>query len=228
MNKRIDYYGKRFEIPHIKRETKVPINKNNLDKKLYVDFNRNLEEILDSAKLNTNKVDKDHIKDWLELNNFDIDPELFIPLNMFTNSFNKYHGYKTNTFERYKIYKEKTPKLSEIIDKKIAHSSEVSALAQIYLQDINIDSSYFLGNAKLNKESKKSSKHTYNLIDFNGESYIYDAINPVIKINNTHNKEKLILPRIQKVNNFKDNINKNKKYLIKSEGLIDNKEIFYG
>ena len=76
--------------------------------------------------------------------------------------------------------------LSEAFERKIVMCTEMSALAQMYLQHRGITSVLYSGNAFTNPNKDiqfGGDGHAWLMITLNGKKYFYDPVNPIINNN---------------------------------------------
>ena len=227
----IRYFGKSFEIPHIEIDSYVPVGGTNqfsdeADLNVFVDGD-GLESLVQEMQETASNYDKAKLKAWLESANIDVDAELFATLYAFTNIYNKHTGFKSDHAKRKEFYLEnELPKLSEIIKGQMAECAEIAALAQLYLQEERIDSAYFSGEVIWKKKMEFAEAHSFIPLKFNDNKYIFDPANPY-KVSGTDGTE-ILMPRIQKVESFREKISQEKKTYIETINVIDKTSAWYG
>jgi hypothetical protein len=112
--------------------------------------------------------------------------------------------------------------LSDVFNNEAAECAEISALAQKYLQQENISSSYFSGFVLWDKNHEFSEAHTFIIVRENQKFYIYDPTNPI----NTNLGK---FPSIYTVDvNFDKEMAEGKKKFVTSNNILSKKEVYYG
>ena len=228
MNQITRYFGKSFEIPHIERDSNVPIGgthflTNETDINVFVD-SANLESLIKEMKDTAAKYDKSKLKEWLESQNIDVDENLFAILYAFTDVYKNKFSFSPDLEKRDKLYKEKSP-LSKVIFEKAAACAEISALAQLFLQSEGVDSSYFFGEVLWNKEWEFADAHTFIHLEYKGKEYIFDPMNPHVR---TAKGDEVLIPRLQRVENFKDKVSQDRKTYVETSSVLSGSTVFYG
>jgi len=224
------YFGKSFEIPHIERDSYIPVGGTNqltdeIDVKAFVDGN-GLESLVQEMRDTAPKYDRTKLKAWLESGHIDVDENLFATLYAFTNVYNQRVGFKSDSTKRSEIYHNGSPKLSDVVLGNAAECAEIAAVAQLYLQEEGIDSTYFSGEVLWNKEWEFAEAHTFVPLKFNGQEYIFDPANPH-KTSSTDGTE-MLMPRIQKVENFRDKVGQGKKAYVETTSVLNQSPAWYG
>ncbi len=224
------YFGKSFEIPHIGRDTYIPVGgtsqfTDETDVKALVDWS-GLESLVQEMRDTAPKYDRTKLKVWLESGKIDVDENLFATLYAFTNVYNQRIGFKSDSAKRSEIYRSGSPRLSEVITGNVAECAEIAALSQLYLQEEGIDSSYFSGEVLWNKEWEFAEAHTFIPLKFNGQEYIFDPANPH-KASSTDGAE-MLMPRIQRVENFRDKVGQGKKAYVETTSALNQSHAWYG
>lgn len=226
----VRYFGKSFEIPYIERDSYIPVGgtsqyTNETDIKVLVDSSR-LEPLIQEMRDNASKYDRSKLKAWLQSGNIDIDENLFATLYAFTNVYTQRVGFNPDSAKRRELYHNDSQRLSEVINRNAAECAEIAALAQLYLQEERIDSTYFSGEVLGSKSWEFAEAHTFIPLKFNGREYIFDPANPH-KASCADGTETLI-PRIQKVENFRDKVGQGKKAYIETTSVLNQSQVWYG
>ena len=224
------YFGKSCEIPHIERGSYIPVGgtsqfTDEMDVKALVDWG-GLESLVHEMRDAASKYDIPKLKAWLESGNIDVDENLFATLYAFTNVYNQRVGFKPDSAKRSEIYHNGSPKLSDVIFDNAGECSEIAAVAQLYLQEEGIDSTYFSGEVLWNKEWEFAEAHTFVPLKFDGQEYIFDPANPY-KASSTDGAE-MLMPRIQKVENFRDKVGQGKKAYVETTSVLNQSPAWYG
>jgi outer membrane lipoprotein-sorting protein len=112
--------------------------------------------------------------------------------------------------------------LSDIFESNTAECAEIAALAQAYLQQESITSTYFSGDVLWNKDTEFSEEHSFLIVRDGEKVYIYDPTNPT---NTTQGK----FPSIYTTQaNFEEETRKDEKRFITTQNLISRREAYYG
>ncbi len=165
------------------------------------------------------------LKQWLGSQRIEIDEKLFATLFAFTKKFEeKYPDNPDRAEARRKLYGEKSKevKLSDIFNANAAECAEIAALAQVYLQQEGVPSTYFSGDVLWNKDEEFSEEHSFIIIRQGDKVYIYDPANPT---NTTSGK----FPSIYTAEaNFDEEIAKRQKRFVTAKNLLSKKVAFFG
>lgn len=222
-------FGHCFEIEKLEEGDYIPVGGKNMlsaetDIKIEGDF-ENFQEFLKDVQELADKYDLPKLKEWLTSQGIEIDERLFAELFAFTRKFEqKYPNNEDNADSRKKLYGEqgKQLKLSDIFNLNSAACAEIAALAQKYLQQAGISSSYFSGDVLWDKEEEFSEEHSFIVIRQGGKLYIYDPTNPT---NTTSGN----FPSLYTVEtNFDEEMAKNEKKFVATQNILNKKEAFYG
>jgi len=226
-------FGRSLKISNIEDGDSIPVGGNRFGNEMNTmmecDFEKlegfckkveeGVEQLADEARL-------DKLKQWLEENNTNINPELFAKLTSFNQVYE--HEFKQeedeNGEERKGLYlsDNKEAKLSEILHKSSPKCAEIAALAQYFLQEEDIPSTYINGDILRDEEIEFSSDHSYLIIEDDGKKYIYDPSNPL-------SSDSGPMPSVFSTEaNFKEKITKGEKCLVRAENILTDKEVYYG
>ena len=224
-NNTIKYFGNGFEIPKIEEESHIPIGSkicsNELCSFIHVD-NNNLTNLLDEMNEREEGLNRDALRNNLKNSNAtDVDENLFAALYAFTDIYNKKIGFNPNETERREAYHKGIPHLSQIIGNNLGMCSELSILAQLYLQEKGINSSYFNGEVVWSKDNEFPESHSFIHLK-NGKEYIFDPM-ATPKLGNG-----LVIPALKRVKDFKGKLSKDKKSYIETKDIISKKSTYYG
>lgn len=222
------YFGSCYEIPYIPDGCTLPVGgsifSDEQDITCIADLSSFEELFLEIHKLMC-AYNMDNLRKWLNDMNFDIDPPLFAQLVAFTKKLaEEYPIHKENQYLREKLYREKagTITLSDVFSKESAMCAEIAALAQGYLQQEQISSSYFNGDVLWKEEYEFSEKHTFVVIRTEAATYIYDPANPLKTNQGT-------FPQISKLTvDFDQELAKGKRRFVTAIDIMTNKPIYYG
>ena len=233
MDNIIRYFGRSFEIPYIEKGSYVPVGgswfSDELDTKVLVEGD-GLESLVQEMKDTASRGDRTKLKAWLESGNLDVDENLFATLYAFTSVYNNQVGFKPDSAKRREMYSNGFPRLnlSEIITGNAAECAEIAALAQLYLQEEGgAGSTYFSGEILWNKKHEYADAHSFIPLKFNSQEYVFDPANPH-RASSTRDGAEMLLPRIQKVENFRDKISQGKKAYIETSSVLDQSLAWYG
>jgi len=223
------YFGKSFEIPYIERGASIPVGGTNIltdetNVRVLVDWN-GLESLVQEMKAVAQKYDRPKLKEWLKSSKIEVNEDLFAMLHAFTDVYKERIGFEQDSNKRRELYCGDSPRLSEVIRGNAAECAEITALAQLYLQE-EIDSTYFAGEVLWNKDREFAEAHSFIPLIFDGQEYIFDPANPH-KVP-TKGGEKMLIPRIQKVEGFRDKINQGKKTYVEATSVLNQTSAWYG
>lgn len=224
-------FGHCFEISKFEEGDRIPVGGESIfsteaNIKVTGDF-ENLKEFLGEAHELAGKYDLPKLKKWLGLQGIEIDEKLFATLFAFTKKFEeKYPDNPERAEARQKLYSDKSKeiKLSDLFNANIAECAEIAALAQAYLQQEGISSTYFNGDVLWNKDEDEefSEEHSFIIIRQGDKIYIYDPTNPT---GTTSGK----FPSIYTTEvNFDEEMSKRQKRFVTAKNLLSKKEAFYG
>jgi hypothetical protein len=222
-------FGHCFEISKFEGGDQIPVGGESVfssetnitvegDFKNFSEFFRETHEALD-------KINLPKLKEWLSSQGFDLDDNLFAELFAFTKKFEqKYPNNPARAKTRKELYREKGEqlKLSDIFGANSAECAEIAALAQMYLQQEGVSSSYFSGDVLWEKEDEFSGEHTFIIVRHNGKIYIYDPTNPT---ETTSGK----FPSLYTVvADFDIEMAKGEKRFVTAKNIISKKEAYFG
>jgi hypothetical protein len=231
MNEIIKYFGQSFELPHIEKDSLVPVGGTSIfadDNDTYaVADSAGLESIIDEMKGTRARYNMEGLGAWLSSQNVSISPQLFAPLAAFAQTHSARVGMQCDGSKRMEQYNRGTQKLSDIIYGNMAQCAEISALAQLYLQEEGIKSSMFSGEVIFSPEKNQefATPHTFILIEHEGKEYIFDPANP---LKGKTPSGDTIMPRIYHTDGFREKISRNRKTYVEATGLLDGKTARYG
>ena len=154
----------------------------------------------DQIDARESKIDKQQVQKFLD------DKKIAIPVDDFIVLWNfqawvkmtypdhrHYEAMRGATMQMLKNSPTNPLPLSEAFNRKIVMCTEMSALAQMYLQHKGIKSFLYNGNAITNSKQNiqlGGAGHAWLMIVINGKKYFYDPVNPMITTNN------IVLPAI--------------------------------
>ncbi len=173
-----------FEIKKIEKDDHIIVGGNNLWKdktKISCDLG-NFKDFFDTIHNRVEGANLVKIKEQFLSKGIEINERLYAKLFFFTKEYlEKYPINQEGEKLREQFYKqEKDGKLSEIFKKNSAECAEIAILAQFYLQQEDVQSSYFSGEVVWDKDDEEGcNQHTFIIIKNNNRTYIYDPANPV-------------------------------------------------
>lgn len=223
------HFGHCFEITNFDEGDRFPVGGKSIfstkaDIEVIGDF-ENFKQFLTETHELAGKYVLPKLKEWLSSQGFAIDEKLFATLFAFTKMFEATYPDNPESAElRRKLYSDKGSeiKLSDIFSANTAECAEIAALAQRYLQQEGVPSTYFSGDALWNKEENFSEEHSFIIIRQGDKTYIYDPANPV---NTTSGK----FPSIYTTEaNFDEEMARGQKRFVTAINLLSKKEAFYG
>lgn len=222
-------FGHCFEISKFEESDRIPVGGENflsdeVNLKVTADFENFKQIFLETHEL-ADKQNLSKLKEYLNSQGMEIDEKLFANLYAFTKKLEeKYPDNPKKAEARRKIYGEKGKeiKLSDIFNSNSAECAEIAALAQRYLQQEDVSSTYFSGEVLWDKDDEYSESHSFIVIRQKDKTYIYDPANPT---NTTAGKN----PSIYTIEaNFDEEMIKGQKRFITAKNLLTKKEAFYG
>ncbi|MFZ2522357.1 MAG: hypothetical protein WAX44_00110 [Minisyncoccia bacterium] len=222
-------FGHCFEISKFEEGDLIPVGgesifSSEVNIRVTGDFD-NFKQFLSETHELASKYDLPKLKEWLNSNGIEIDEKLFAILFAFTKKFEeKYPDNPERTEARRKLYSEKGKeiKLSDIFSANSAECAEIATLAQGYLQQEGVPSTYFSGDVLWNRDDEFSEEHSFVVIRHGDRVYIYDPTNPV-----SGTSEKF--PSIYTTEvNFDEEIAKGQKRFVTAKNLLSKKEAYYG
>ncbi len=222
-------FGQSFEISKIAENDQIPVGgksifstEANID--VTADFENFKQFFADTREL-AGKYDLPKLAAWLRSKGMEIDEKLFAELFAFMKNLEeKYPDNAEGEEERVKMYDKKDTniKLSDLFNTGTAQCAEIAALAQGYLQQENVSSTYFSGDVLWNSNDEFSEKHSFIVIRQGDKAYIYDPTNPT---RTTAGK----FPSIYTTEaNFDEEMAKGQKRFVTAINLLNKKEAFYG
>lgn len=222
-------FGHCFEIQKIEEGDQIPVGGENflsdeVDFKVVADFENFKQIFLETHEL-ANRQNLPKLKEYLNSQGMEIDEKLFANLYAFTKEIEKkYPDNPNKSTTRLKLYGEKGKevKLSDIFSSNSAECAEIAALAQGYLQQEDVSSTYFSGEVLWDRDFEYSEAHSFIVIRQKDKVYIYDPTNP---INTTAGKNPSIYTTEA---NFDEEMAKGQKRFVTVRNIISKKEAFYG
>jgi hypothetical protein len=222
-------FGHCFEVTRFEEGDKIPVGGESIfstetDIKITGDF-ENFKDFFEQVNEMASKYDLPKLKEWLASQEIEIDEKIFAKLLAFTKKFEQQYPHNSEGGQtRKKLYTEQGTelKLSDIFRVNSAECAEISALAQDYLQNAGISSTYFSGDVLWDRDSEFSEEHSFIVIRQGKKIYLYDPTNPLGTNQGT-------FPSIYTTEaNFDEEMRKNKKRFITARNILSKKEAFYG
>lgn len=224
-------FGHCFEISKFEEGDNIPVGGESIfsseaDIRVIGDF-KTFDQFFTEAHELASKYDLPKLHEWLNSQGIEIDENMFATLVAFTKKFEeKYPDNPERAEIRQKLYSErregKEIKLSDIFSSNSAECAEIASLAQGYLQQEGISSTYFSGDVLWNRDEEFSEEHSFVVIRQGEKVYIYDPTNPT---NTTSGK----FPSIYTTEaNFDEEIAKGQKRFVTAKNVLSKKEAFYG
>lgn len=222
-------FGHCFEISKFEEGDRIPVGgesifSNDTGVKVTGDF-ENLKPFLTETHELATKYDLAKLKEWLDSQGIEIDEKLFATLFAFTKKYEeKYPNNPEREGARRKIYSEKGKeiKLSDIFGVNTAECAEIAALAQEYLQQEKVSSTYFSGDVLWDKDDEFSEQHSFIIIRKGNKMYIYDPTNPTVTMQGK-------FPSVYTTElKFDEEMAKKQKRFVTATNLLSRKEVFYG
>ena len=118
-------------------------------------------------------------------------------------------------------------KLSDLFEKRLFQCAEFATIAQLYLQDIGVDSEYVGGEFVGNKDWEFGDQHSFIIIHENGTDYVFDPAN-----NNANAMPNISVVEVTPEQKVKLQArllsNKRKVAFFETRDIITNRKYFYG
>lgn len=219
-----------FEITELRVGDRLPVGgrtffSSKVDIEIECDF-ENFQTFLSEVHGLAGQYDLAELRKWLDSVNMDkVDEKLFAVLFAFTKKLeDRYPMNPSGSQIQGRPYIEKAgiPKLSDIFNANIAACAEIAALAKFCLQQENIPSTYFSGDALWDRSDEFSEAHSFIVIRQGGTVYIYDPANPT-------NTDKGKFPSLFKTEaDFDEEMSKGQKKFVSARNLLTGQEAFYG
>jgi hypothetical protein len=180
-------FGPCLEILKFEEGDSIPVGSesifsSDMNIKVEADF-KNFKNFLKETHDFANRHDLAKTRNFLDSYETEIDEKIFIKLYAFTKILEKRYldniGNHENRMNLYNNKEDKQLTLSDVFNNEAAECAEISALAQKYLQQENISSSYFSGFVLWDKNHEFSEAHTFIIVRENQKFYIYDPTNPI-------------------------------------------------
>jgi len=223
-------FGHCLEISRLEEGDRIPVGGTSIfstkadieitgDFKYFEQFFTEVHEMSDKLKL-------PKIREWLDEQELDIDEKLFATLFAFARKYEeKYPANSERAAERRRVYHERDReiKLSTLFENNAAECAEIAALAQFYLQQEGIASTYFNGDVLWNKDWEFSEEHSFIIIRQGDKNYIYDPSNPLVGSDSGR------WPSIYTTElNFDEEMAKRQKRFVTARDILSKKEAFFG
>ena len=223
------YFGKSVDVTDIRiggTSNAGGRNKFSNEQDLEMIVDTGIEPLVQKMMLQKSSINKEGLKSWLEQSKIGIDTELYAPLFAFTNVYQQDVGFKISPAnQREKSYANSSPLLSDLLSEGLAACAEIATLAQVYLQEAGIESSYFSGEVAWDRKDEFAEPHSFIHIKHNGEEYIFDPRNPIAQSNDGNIT---FLPRIYHVHDFKEKIGRDQKTLVEAKIIYNESKAWYG
>lgn len=222
-------FGQCFEIAKFEEGDRIPVGGESIfsseaNIKVIGDF-ENFKQLFTEAHDLSGRYELPQMKEWLNSQGIKFDEKLFATLFAFTKKIDdKYPDNPDRAEARRKLYSEKGKeiKLSDIFEANTAECAEVAALAQGFLQQEGVASTYFSGDVLWSRNDEFSEKHSFIIIKQGDKVYVYDPYNPV---NSTSGK----YPSIYTTEaNFDEIVAQGQKKFIPAKNILSKREAFYG
>jgi hypothetical protein len=216
-----------FEIEHIEDGQRIPVGGSGFKsaehtKFAIADLSR-FHDLYNSVTKGADSLDGEKIRSWLEVAEIKMDSETFAKLYAFTRIFAK--NYPQNPdYEprRLALYEVDEVLVSDVLSEQVQECAEVAAVAQGYLQQEGISSSYLSGEVLWSEDAEFPMPHSFIIIRENGKTFIYDPTNPI------HTQDG-ILPSIYEPNvDLDTELRKKKKVFIRSTNVMTHEDSFFG
>ncbi len=181
------------------------------------------------SKALPNNAKNPELLNFLKQHRISMTPLLFAELLSFTKTiaarFPKLGCYDNSRADFYS--KNPTANLSDLFEKHLFQCAEFSAIAQLYLQNLGVDSEYVGGEFVGNKTWEFGHQHSFVIIHENGIDYVFDPAN-----NNAGNMPNISIIEMtpeQKVEiQARLFTNKRKVAFFETRDIMTNQKAFYG
>ena len=224
-------FGQSFEVRRLENGKPIPVGGSNrftdvLDREVVGDFDH-FEPLLQEMHADITTQDTPGLKQWLEAQQLPIDSKLLAILTAFTRKLTKrYPITPENVTARRDMYAEsekgKAVKLSDVFEGQSPECAEIAALAQYFLQDEGVKSSYFSGEVLWDIGDEFGEKHSFIVIEDKDRQYIFDPANPT-------KTQGGMYPSLYTVKaDFDTEVRKGQKRYVAGTNILTRREAFYG
>jgi hypothetical protein len=224
-------FGHCFEIARFDNGDIIPVGGENIISQemnigIVGDFESFKQFYADTHDL-TRSYNPDKLKEYLSANGIDIDEKLFATLFAFTKKYEEKYpanpeAAKTRRETLFDSTKNEKTRLSDILGANSAECAEIAALAQGFLQQEGVSSSYFSGDILWKKDEEFSEEHSFIVIRGGEKTYIYDPANPT---NTTAGS----FPSLYTTEaDFDKEMARKQKKFVTAKNIINKNEICYG
>lgn len=222
-------FGQSLVIKRLEKGKPIPVGgssifTDNVDRKVAGDFDH-FNDLFEEMHRSIEIYDSENLKKWLEAQRLPINPRLLAILTAFTRKLaEKYPVSPEHASIRKSIYAQtgREIKLSEVFENHGAECAEIAALAQYFLQDEGVNSSFFSGEVLWSKEDEFGEKHTFIVIEDRGRQYIFDPANPT-------KTQDGIYPSLYMLKaDFNAEARKGQKKFVAGTNILTKQEAFYG
>ncbi len=164
------------------------------------------------------------IAEWLKGNRIEIDLHLFTVLCAFSRAFHKEFKPEASRSQiRESEYSMGEVELGDAFKKGFAECAEISVVAQEFLQKKGINSKYFSGAVLWSSEAEFAEPHSFILIRYGTETYVFDPANPM------QGPDGSVYPRISRTSSaFDAETSKKIKRFVTANNVITKQSAFYG
>lgn len=222
-------FGQSFEIKRLESGKPIPVGGSNLftdelDREVIGDLDH-FNQLFQEMHIDVAKQDTPQLKQWLVAQQLPIDSRIVAALTAFTKKLaERYPITPENAATRNNMYAadNRQVKLSDIFQNKSAECAEIAALAQYFLQNEGIGSSFFSGEVLWNKDYEFGEKHSFVIIRDKDAQYIFDPANPT-------KAQDGMYPSLYAVKaNFDAEMRKGKKRFVTGTNILTKREAYYG
>lgn len=180
-----------FRIPRIDTDSNVPAittDKSEVKALVVADYD-SFEEFLKIVREDSKVHDRGVVRKILDKNGAtEVDEETFCLLLSFSRQFDQRYHFNPDEDDsrrreesRKELYKREEISLSEIFSNDIEQCAEIAILAQGFLQQVGVNSSYIAGECveELSEGENYSTGHSFIVVRDKERSYIFDPANTV-------------------------------------------------
>lgn len=221
-------FGQSFEIRSIENGQAIPVGGNSIlsnqvDRTVIGDF-EHFSELLEEVRQDAHRQDTPQLKEWIEVKGYAIESKTLAALIALTKKLGENYRRTVNSSNvREEIYgKTADVKISDVFGKGAQECVEIAALAQYFLQEMGIASSFFSGEVLWRDDYEFGDKHSFIVIRNNEKQFVFDPANPTKATNGLHPSVYLLSA------DFDSEVRKGQKRFIAGTNILTNQKAFYG
>ncbi len=221
-------FGNGYELTEIEDGDRVKVGGHRFNTETSTEVRADLEHFqpfFNEAKNSSSVYNKEKLKEWLERQHLEVDERIFASLFAFTKVFEKQFPKNPNgEGSRAQLYQEhgNETRLSEVFDAQTAACAEIAILAQYFLQQENVPSSYFSGDVLWQPDQEFSEEHSFIVIHDGKRTLLYDPTNPTDTTQGMY-------PSIYTTEvDFDETMAKKEKRFVTATNMLSKRKAFFG